>query len=801
MNNIPYRVAIIGAGPGGLSAAGRAAETGLSHIVLEAAPQLSNTIFRFQKGKHVMAEPVNLPLRSSVEFSAGSRESILETWAQAAQRLQVNVRCNAGVKAIGGERGNFRLELADGDTLHCENVVIAIGLQGQPNKLGIPGEDLGFVGYQLDDPGEFEDASIVVVGAGDSAIENAMALAERNHVIVVNRRNGFDRATSANRNGILRAIGNGQIECHYHSAPLRLEPCNGGERAKLVLESAGKPVEILCDRVIARLGAAAPRAFLESCGISFTSDSPQAVPVVNSHYESTIKGMYVIGSLVGAPLIKQAMNQGFEVIEAISGNPVQPVEETVLLGKFQGLLDVSGIEALIGLITGRIPLFNGLSARQVRELLLESAVWKPEPGATVFRRNDYSDSFFSVLKGGVLIQLKPEGGGLEVSLTQGDFFGETELVSGRRRGVTIVADEDCLLLETPRQTIRKLMHYVEPVRCALDAAAIQRAIEWYLAPGIPAGELASLAEGCQCRSFAQGDALFHEGDIGDSIHFIRGGSITLSHAQNGLEAAYRFVNSGDYVGEWGVLTDSRRIATARASSVVETVEIQGSAFRTLLKHHPELRRQAHLKSLHPHTMKAKSNQKTGDLISFLMQNGVGEATDILLIDESKCIRCDNCEKACAETHVGVSRLDREAGPTFASIHVPTSCRHCVQPHCMKDCPPNALHRAANGEIAIADTCIGCGNCVENCPFGVIQLASSAPVEKPNFLAWLLFGKGRDPGAEASCTGKGDKKAVKCDMCKGLDGGPACVSACPTGAALRFSPESLFDKVHRRAMER
>ena len=44
----------------------------------------------------------------------------------------------------------------------------------------------------------------------------------------------------------------------------------------------------------------------------------------------------------------------------------------------------------------------------------------------------------------------------------------------------------------------------------------------------------------------------------------------------------------------------------------------------------------------------------GDVISFLVAQGAGEATDILLIDESLCVRCDNCEKACAETHNGTS---------------------------------------------------------------------------------------------------------------------------------------------------
>ena len=68
-------------------------------------------------------------------------------------------------------------------------------------------------------------------------------------------------------------------------------------------------------------------------------------------------------------------------------------------------------------------------------------------------------------------------------------------------------------------------------------------------------------------------------------------------------------------------------------------------------------------------------------------------------------------------------------------------------------------------------------------------------------AWLLFGAGQEPGAKPStgaaydkAKSSGIKKAAKCDMCRDLESGPACVRACPTGAALRISPEKFLDYV-------
>src|SRR5450432_4230211 len=210
-----FKIAIIGSGPSGLSAAAHAAELGLPHVLLEGEKHAADTIYKYQKGKYVMAEPGILPLRSPMVFAAGSREQILGAWDEGLARYQVNVRYGAAVTAIGGERGAFTVTLAGGATLQAEAVVLAIGLQGNLRKVGVAGEDLPVVQYQLDDPREYEDETIIVVGAGDAAIENALGLAAQNRVILINRNDEFARCKEGNLSLVLAAIKDGKIECRY----------------------------------------------------------------------------------------------------------------------------------------------------------------------------------------------------------------------------------------------------------------------------------------------------------------------------------------------------------------------------------------------------------------------------------------------------------------------------------------------------------------------------------------------------------------------------------------------------------
>ena len=791
-----FKIAVIGSGPAGLSAAAHAAELGLQHVLLEAEAHLSNTIFRYQKGKYVMAEPSILPLRSPVSFGAGKREQILEKWNQETGGLKVNQRLRSEVTALNGSRGDFTIKIADGSIVKAEHVVLAIGMQGNIRKLGCPGEDAEFVQYQLDDPDEYNDETIIVVGAGDAAIENAIALSERNKVIIVNRRDEFDRAKAANNAAVLKAIADGRIQCFYNSGPRKAEDqAERRPRGVLVLNTASGEVHLPCHRVIARLGATPPRKFVESCGVVFPTPDPTSLPAVSGTYESNVPGLHIIGALAGFPLIKQAMNQGYEVVEFILGNKVEPADEPLLRSKFGSLPGFTSVDAALDLVQQRVPVLAPLTRLQLREFLLDSVLRTPQQGQTIFERNDYSDSFYSIVEGQVEIELSAGDRSRTVTLGPGEFFGEMSLISGRRRSATVRAGQGCVLVETPRRSMNKLIYSVPAVKRVVDEAFLRRAILANIAPDAPPETVAQLVSSASVLAYKPGQTLFREGEVGDCLHLIRKGSVTISRHMDGRDVVLAYVPAGQYVGEMALVSNLPRSATATAAVATETIRIEGEAFKALLARMPTVRErvQESYKTRLARNVAALQQPERGGVIGFLMAQGIGEATDVLLIDESLCVRCDQCEKACSNTHGGLSRLNREAGPTYENLHVPTSCRHCEHPHCMKDCPPDAIKRAPNGEVFISDSCIGCGNCQRNCPYGVIQMGVEDK-NKPSLWRWMLFG-GREPGAadhdHHHHHGGTPKKAAKCDMCKSLPGGPACVRACPTGAARRVSPEQFL----------
>lgn len=792
-----FKIAIVGAGPGGMSAAARAAEHGISHILLEAAPHVANTIHRYQKGKLVMAEPKQLPLRSTLSFGAEVREDILETWRQELTKHRANVRMGATVSAISGQRGDFRIKLLSGETLSAEFVVLAIGLQGNIRKLGVPGEDLPRVQYQLDDPDEFSNETIVVVGGGDAGVENALALAKQNRVILVNRQEEFSNCREANFNLLMAAVTEGRIETRVSTRAERIDALSEGDfPVDFVAQTPQGLEQIKCHRVIARLGANPPRKLVESFGVRFPNNDPACVPQLSEQYESNVAGLYIVGALAGYPLIKQAMNQGYEVVEYILGNPVEPADEALLREKFASIFGIHSVSEGIALIKRNQPLLESLTTLQLREFMLDSAVWVPQCGEVVFKRNDYSNSFFSILEGNVSIQVEGQDG-VEIVFTlgAGDFFGEMGLLSGRRRSGTAIAGEGCVLVETPRRSMLKLLQASASVQRRLDEVSLKRIVRNYLDASLPESELDHLVQESQFKQYAVGEVLFNEGDKADGLYMIRRGSVTVSRMIGGKEVVLAYISAGNYVGEMALVSNMPRSATVRAASPTEVVLLEAERVNAVMNRNSSIRSKVDNRYLERIRLgeSALSGEFSG-LVKFLIDQGVGEATDVLLIDYSRCIRCNNCEAACADVHDGISRLNREAGPTYEQIHVPASCRHCEHPHCMKDCPPDAIHRSVNGEVFIGNSCIGCGNCQGNCPYGVIQMTTQRPYKQRSILQIIFGAANHHSNGQHKVTEEDAKKAVKCDMCKGILGVPACVRACPTGGAFRVSPEVFLGYV-------
>jgi len=792
-----YDIAVIGSGPGGMSAAAHAAELGLSHVLLEGSPKHSNTIQKYQKGKHVMDTPTKLPLRSPLEFAAGTREYILDKWEEGMTATKTNIQYGSEVTGIEGTKGDFTISLASGDKVSAKHIILGIGVQGNPRKLPCPGADFEHIQYQLNDPDEYNGERIAIVGAGDAAIENAIGLQNQNQVCIINRRDEFARAKQGNLDLITSSISDGKIECFYEANPARIEENpNADSRYLFYLSTPTGEVPVPVDRVIARLGAIPPRKLVESFGIEFPNESPAALPELSSQYESNVEGMYVIGALGGYPLIKQAMNQGYEVVEYIQGNDIEPADHPLLVEAFDGLPYDKTVDEILEYLQGSSPIYNGINPLNFREFILESTVSQRAPGDKLCVNGEFTDSFFVVIDGNAYVKLPGVG---EFHFNRGGFFGEQSLISGRRRTATVYAGENCVVVETPRRSMVKLINSVESVKRVLDETFILRALHSKFTPNTPHSELADVVANTELRTYDANQDIYTEGDEGDEVHLIRIGSVTSIKQVNDKEVITSYMPVGHYFGETGMLGDGMRTDTARANVRTETICLSKESFVSLLQKEQGLQKeiQSHVRDRLMVEARMEAQPKGGELMSFLMSEGLGEGTDVLLIDETLCVGCDNCEKACAETHDGNSRLNREAGASFANVHVPISCRHCEHPHCMKDCPPDAIHRASDGEVFIdQEACIGCGNCVRNCPYDVISLQKN-PAPKPNLLHWLLTGKGPGPGGKHYAEGESIKKAVKCDACKDNAGGAACVRACPTGAAMRLNPKEFVDLVGSR----
>ncbi|HVT87563.1 MAG TPA: cyclic nucleotide-binding domain-containing protein [Tepidisphaeraceae bacterium] len=243
---------------------------------------------------------------------------------------------------------------------------------------------------------------------------------------------------------------------------------------------------------------------------------------------------------------------------------------------------------------------------------------------------------------------------------------------------------------------------------------------------VSADFLEHLRASAEIVTFEPGEVIFRQGDPADEFYIVRIGFVKVSQARAGGEMVLQYLSRGQYFGEIALLAraegkEAKRTATCTAIDHVEAVVINADDFSELISRFPDAQQQLRAEAerrLKTDEDLAKVTQSVG-LGDFLDQ-GLMQAQSLLVLDLDRCTRCDECVRACADSHDGVTRLVRD-GLRFDKYLVATSCRSCLDPVCMIGCPVGSIGRSDTREIFIEDWCIGCDLCAQNCPYGNINM--------------------------------------------------------------------------------
>ena len=254
-------VVIVGAGPAGFAATLAAKEHGLRARTLE-QDVLGGAVAHFPRRKLVLTAPVILPLVGPVKLRETTKEALLELWKKTERETGIEIQYNEKVTAIERAGDGFVVTHSSGST-RCRAVVLALGRRGSPRKLGAEGESLPKVVYLLEDPADHRGARALVVGAGDSALEAAVALSSESgtHVTLSCRGDAFPRAKPKNR---------AEIDARERSGRVRIVRTSSVEKVEegsVVLRSPHGSERIENDVVIVCIGGELPFGFLREAGV------------------------------------------------------------------------------------------------------------------------------------------------------------------------------------------------------------------------------------------------------------------------------------------------------------------------------------------------------------------------------------------------------------------------------------------------------------------------------------------------------------------------------------------------------
>jgi thioredoxin reductase len=244
----------------------------LKFLLLE-QDTLGGTVFTFPRKKIVMTSPMDLPLYGKIKLYETSKAELLDLWQTVLKKNNISVNENSKAESIVAEENIFKIKTIRGEVHTTASVLMAIGRRGTPHKLNIPGEDKEKVSYRLLEPEDISGKHIIVVGGGDSAVESALLLADKNHVILSYRNEVFNRIKSLNSILLNKAISEGKLEVHFKTNLESIED----DFVYLSYGNDRETVKLRNDLVYIFAGGELPTQFLEKAGIRITKKFGETV--------------------------------------------------------------------------------------------------------------------------------------------------------------------------------------------------------------------------------------------------------------------------------------------------------------------------------------------------------------------------------------------------------------------------------------------------------------------------------------------------------------------------------------------
>lgn len=185
---------VVGAGQGGLATARAARDAGIEAVVLEAGATVAGSWSRYYDSLRLFS-PARYSELPGRRFGGDpdrypTRDEVVAYLTGYADDLGADIRYGHHVERVEVENGHF-VARANGSEFAAPRLVAATGAFGRPHRPDLPGLD-GFAGQVLHaadyrSPVDLGGGRIVVVGAGNSAVQIAVELAASADVTLATR--------------------------------------------------------------------------------------------------------------------------------------------------------------------------------------------------------------------------------------------------------------------------------------------------------------------------------------------------------------------------------------------------------------------------------------------------------------------------------------------------------------------------------------------------------------------------------------------------------------------------------------